>query len=147
MFVLRDISERLAAEASILERDARLTPLFEEAIIVASHTSGAGEGSVIDFNQPAMKLLGRTREQMLGLKYRDFIDPLELASRPPDFDALLKGSVISTSRTVVTPAGERVPVNVRIKSTPQERSMIVFRDVSEQMRTVCPKFSRDRPEA
>ena len=141
--VLRDISEQRRDRA----RDARLTMLFEEAvdaILVTEDDKWDGEGRIIDSNEPALEMLGRTREQLLGTKYREIVDAEDWARRPPDKGAFARGNVITVRRIMAKPNGDRIPIQVRLKSMRDGTILLVLRDLSAK--EVAEAAIRERDE-
>ncbi len=64
------ITERKQAEAALLETSARLSVLFDharDAMIVAD----VGTGIIQEANREAEKLLGRRREEIVGLHFTE----------------------------------------------------------------------------
>jgi diguanylate cyclase (GGDEF)-like protein/PAS domain S-box-containing protein len=94
--VVRDITERLKAEAELRDSEQRFRVAFNQAAVGLAHV--APEGRWVMVNQKLCEIVGYTQKEMLTLRYQDLTHPddlpydIELARR------MLAGEVHEQSR-------------------------------------------------
>jgi PAS domain S-box-containing protein len=71
--VIRDITERKRAETILRENEARFRMMYESTPV--SYQSLDKEGKFLDVNPAWLKLLGFTREEVIGKWFGDFLIP------------------------------------------------------------------------
>lgn len=121
---LRARLESLEAERRALFDDA------PDAVFVAD-----GELRILDANRHATRILGRSREELVGVRVPDLIAPEDLATRPPLLDWLRTGERLSIQRAMVLPDGGRVVLDVLAQRTSDGRFVGFARDVTERSRS------------
>jgi PAS domain S-box-containing protein len=147
-YVLKDRPSRLPAavqralreaEAQRLRRTAetRHRALMEQAndAILILDT----EARIVETNQEAARLLGRTHEEVVGRLYEDFVVPDERGQLSGVTDRLrADGGLRLQNRHLVRADGQRVPVDVsislvRVGGAPAEPVVLaILRDVTER---------------
>jgi PAS domain S-box-containing protein len=149
--VSRDITGRKRMEEKLKESEAQYRTLFEgspDAIFIAD----SEEGTILDANQAACRLLARRREEIIGLHQSKLHPPeMEQFSRA-DFqrhveEAKLKGITHLMENTVLRSDGKEVPVEILTQSVAISGKNVllgVFRDISEryQMEAALRKSER-----
>lgn len=133
--VLRDITNLKKAEEALKESETLFRTIF------SSVTEGmflqALDGEVIDVNPAACKLLGYTREELIGANASQFVIP-ETAHRFNKIaeEILSKGS-LEVETVNLRRDGTPVPVEVSIilmEIGGQKRVLVVTRDITERKR-------------
>lgn len=110
--IVRDISERKAAEGILRESDARMRAILESAI--DGFISIDSNGSVLEWNEQAAQIFGWSREEAIGRSLADLIIP------EPQREAHRQG----LRRYFET--GEGPYLNRRIEITAQHRDGTLF---------------------
>ena len=73
VFNTRDVTERKAAEADLLESEGRFRSVFTETGMAAALVSR--QGSFLEVNDAYCRMHGYTREEMMRLELRDVVHP------------------------------------------------------------------------
>ncbi len=134
--VLTDITERKAAENALRETNARLASVFEgtrDAIFIADTATGR----IVDANPEAARLLGRSRESILGMHQSELHPPQESERYRQQFSRRAGQTAPSHAEGEVwTSDGRRVPVEISastITLAGGQRAVVgVFRDITER---------------
>jgi PAS domain S-box-containing protein len=120
VFVIRDITDRIAAEAQVRERDALYSALVETSPVgIALHDFDTG--ATIDINPAMLAPTGYTREEFLKLDYRDFALP-----ENPEDDTRAQAELRETgayspvTKTFARKDGGRYPVRLRGMQLPSQ---------------------------
>jgi PAS domain S-box-containing protein len=129
--------ERAQAQAVLAEREAHFRALMQQAqdaVLVLDPASGR----LLDANQSAATLLGRSVEEMAAMQpfdVRTLSDPL---SHPRILDVLAAGTTVARVRRLWQRRdGTEVPVEVNANYVDGPRgrvAMVVARDISDQVR-------------
>jgi PAS domain S-box-containing protein len=102
-----DIQESKAAEEALRESEARLSALFAQAS--AGIVQGDLEGRFTLVNDRYCELVGRSRDELLGLCMQDITHPDDLAANMPLFAAAIGGgSAFDIEKRYVRPDGSTV---------------------------------------
>jgi diguanylate cyclase (GGDEF)-like protein/PAS domain S-box-containing protein len=133
-----DITQRLEAEKTLREREARFRLLFNsgnDAILVHLLNVEDGRGRFVEVNNVACRRLGYSRGELLEMSPLDIDDP-ESASNMDEIAQQIRSNGFALfERTHVTKGGEKIPVEVNshvfeMGGTPM--LMSVVRDISER---------------
>ena len=137
--VFRDITERLRLTEELRNADAvaratttRLQELLEQAsdpIFVADL-----EGRYTEVNEAACRMLGFSREELLGKTIVDLIPDVDRERLWRTREELLMGGVRVDEWTLVRKDGAAVPVEVSAKILRDGRWQAIVRDISERKR-------------
>ena len=135
--VISDVSSRKTAELETQEAKLRLEAMFQgarDAIILADPESGA----VLDVNHQAEVLLGRTRQQLIGV-HQSLLHPVELrGTLHVAFTRHHTGDGDQVETAVLHQDDRRIPVEVtsNVITLPDGRRLVMglFRDISERVR-------------
>ncbi len=135
--IIRDVTERKQAEKRLKESEEKYRTLFNEAMD-AIFVADAETGILVDCNQAAMELVGRTKSELIG-KHQRILHP-EIESKNKRFSNTFQqhtrekqGQVLETQ--VITKNGEIKEVAVKGNIVGlQGRKVLqgIFRDISEQ---------------
>jgi PAS domain S-box-containing protein len=87
----KDITERKHAEELIHESEERFRGAFEQAAVGMSHI--APDGRLLRVNQRFSDILGYSQQELLGLRFQDFIYPQDLALNKEYTGQLLAGTL------------------------------------------------------
>ncbi len=139
----RDVSEREKAQAALRESERRFRQLFEQSVdALLVHDE---EGRVVDCNSEACRSLGYTREELLELSVKDFVEDLlteeekrELGENTPWRQALRgePGATVNFHQNRHRRKdGTSFPVEVGVGSIDYGEKRLVFasaRDITER---------------
>ena len=141
---------RLRAESELTRSEARFRQLFEGAGdgVVLTH-----DGIVVMANPAAARLLGTTREALLGRATDSFTDPFQPDGRPSAEvlrhirEVVGRGERITEPLTFRRPDGEEVHTEVSASPAREgERVLVqaILRDVTEARRAQAEKAALER---
>ena len=94
--ILRDVTERVKAEESLIESEQYLRATFEQAAVGISHT--APDGHILRVNQKLCEITGYSQEELLARTFKDITHPDDLATYLTLHDQLFSGQLQSYSR-------------------------------------------------
>ena len=125
-----DISERKRMEAKLLEDRQRERELMEQAVdgIFLADL----QGKYTDVNSAGCRMLGMTREEILGRSILDFIPPEDVARLAQAKELLLGGKVQTSEWSLRRKDGSYLPVEISAKIFPDGRWQAFVRDISER---------------
>ncbi len=134
--VISDVSTRKTAELETQEAQRRLEAMFQgarDAIILTDPTSG----TVIDVNHQAEVLLGRSRQQLIGI-HQSLLHPAELRDFLHVAFAKHTGDGGQMETAVLHQGGRPIPVEITSSvitlSDGRRLVMGLFRDIRERVR-------------
>jgi PAS domain S-box-containing protein len=128
-----DISRQKRVEAELRESQERFRALIEhasDAIFIADI-----EGTYIDVNTSACKLLGYEREELIGKQIVDILPEEDLPRLQATRALLLAGNVHMEEWNLCRKDGTRVAVEVSTKILPDRRWQAFVRDIGDRKRT------------
>jgi PAS domain S-box-containing protein len=132
--LIRDISDRLAAETSLRESRARFQTLFHhaaDAIFIVSEDSGR----ILEANQPAAERLGWRQEELIGMSCRKIIDSAHAPAFREHLRQVVEGGGGTFESVQVAKDGRRIPVEIKARLIELDGGraiMGVARDISER---------------
>ncbi len=130
---VEDVTEQRLAEESQRRSAARYRNLVEgapEGVFVADP-----EGRYIDVNAAACRLLGYTREELVGMRITDLVPPEEIPRLRASRQLLLTPGVVQVAEwNLRTQSGEFVPVEVSAVMLADGRRQAFVHDISERKR-------------
>lgn len=141
--VMFDVSHRKNMEQVLKKSEETFRKLFEGAID-AMFIADIETGRIIDANKQAEKLLGRTREEILGM-HQTQLHPQDEVERYKEVfrrDATGKSSAEAMELEVVNKNGERIPVLINASVIEIDGKKVlqgIFRDISEFKRLEMEK--------
>ena len=148
--IIKDISERRRAEEAIWESEQRYSHLFEN-LTDAAFLLDLETGVILDTNRRGETLLGRTRNEIIGLSQADLHPAPKANEYRLRFKAQAdKGNSIDYDREVVRKDGGIVPVDITTTTIymGSKRLMLgVFRDISERRRLEAAAREAERLRA
>jgi len=128
--VAQDITERKHLEHALRESEVRLRELVQQAsdgIFIANI-----DGQYTDVNIAGCKLLGYSREEIIGKTILDLIAPDETDRLIKSKEQLLKGRTHVAEWSLQHKDGSTLPVEVSAKILPDGRWQGIVRDISER---------------
>ena len=133
--VCRDITERKRAEKALRESEEKYRTLFEnanEAIFIADTRTN----TILDVNRQAEELIGRPREEIIGMHQSKLHPPRHADYYKEKFRRhVRKGSVFDLEAEVIAEDGRIVPVIICssvIRLHGKDVIQGLFRDISEE---------------
>lgn len=140
--VTRTLAER---NRELVASEAQYRALTEQASDAIFVTDSAGV--VLETNEQACALLGRTGEQIRGRSFGDFIDPDELARTPLRLEELRSGETILHDRALVRPDGSPVLGELHSRMLEDGRILVSVRDVTDRRQAEEAVRRAERAEA
>ena len=111
--LFNDVTEQRRAEATLRESEQRLAAIFERAEVGISEISA--DGKFVRVNETLCRILGRTREELLGMGATDITHPDDVACTVEAFGPVLEtGEPTSVDKRYVRPDGSVVWANSRL---------------------------------
>ncbi len=92
------------------------------------------QGHCIDVNQHGCKMLGYTREELLGLSMEDLVTAEDLTHDPLQLDAMRAGKTLLKERYLRCKDGRFLPVEISAQMLADGRFLGVVRDISKRRR-------------
>jgi len=89
-------------------------------------------GCYIDVNDAGCRMVGYTREELLGQHLRALLTPRELEERPLRLDDLRAGRTVLSKRRLRRQDGVLIPVEISARALPDGRFQGIARDISER---------------
>lgn len=126
----RDITEHRRVERALRESEERFRTLVDYAtdgIFIAD----AG-GRYLDVNPAGARMLGRTREQLLGLAVADVVAPDEAGRIGPEFARLQAGERVTSTWRFRRGDGSAFWGEVHVQRLPDARVLATLRDVTDR---------------
>lgn len=139
--VFHDITDRKRAERALRESEARITALFKaitDAVYVHEIDHEGGPGRIIEVNDVACRMLGYSREELVGQSVRNIDAPESGTNAKAVIEELRTGKDFLFEQTHLTKDGRRIPVEIHacafdMNGAPSLLSTV--RDISERKRT------------
>ncbi len=132
---LRDISLRLAAETEIRSSQNKYQNLFElssDAIIVHSL-----DGIIVETNGKAVELLGRSRDELIGLHVKELHPESALEASKDAVKRVLEGEEVRVETEFLGPHGQPFAAELSARRVDTDEVALVHgvvRDISERKR-------------
>lgn len=122
-------AEREASAKRIAGAELRYRSLFDQAfdgIFLAD-----SKGVCLEANKAACRMMGYTREELVGRRAEELVDPEDLARVPSRIPEIDKGGFVS-ERILVRKDGTRLPVEISARPLPDGRIIGICRDLTER---------------
>ena len=126
--VISDITELKRADAAVHESDARYRTLFEQApdgIVIADAAS-----NYLDANAGACRMLGYTRDELIGMNAIDIVDRSEATNIAPALSALQSGRDYHRQWRFRRKDGSTFAADVNATTMPDGNLLGMIRDVT-----------------
>ncbi|MGZ3453244.1 MAG: PAS domain S-box protein [Polyangiales bacterium] len=128
--ILRDVSERKLAEEMLCAKEARLRMLFEHATDGIFFTTP--DGVYTEVNDAGCRMLGVTRDQIVGKRIVDFLPAEELPRFLANREQILAGATIEVDVRMRKGDGSLVDVEIATGLLPDGRWLALTRDVTQR---------------
>jgi two-component system cell cycle sensor histidine kinase/response regulator CckA len=128
--VARDITERKRAEAAVRASDGRYRTLFDYApdgILIADSQS-----RYLDANPSVCRMLGYTRDELVGLQASDVVAPAEVPHIAPAIEAITATADYHRQWTFRRKDGSTFAADVIATTLPDGNILGMIRDVTER---------------
>jgi PAS domain S-box-containing protein len=132
MIHTEDVTDRVLAEETLRESEARYRLLMEQAsdgIWVAG-----ADGIYLDVNRSACELLGYTREEYLRMHIRETVMPEELPRTARTVASVLAGRTVVTERRMRHKDGSTVMAELSARRLDDGRIVAIARDLTSRLR-------------
>ncbi len=132
--VMRNITERKQAEDALRESEARYSALFTgitDAVLVHHITEDGGPGQIIDANDVACKMLGYTRDEMIGMGIGDIDAPESTVDVHRVVEDLKAGRNVLFEQVHVDRDGKRIPVEVHAQTFDYQGRLAILSTVRD----------------
>jgi PAS domain S-box-containing protein len=140
-----DITVQRRAEEARRESEARYRKLFEYApdgILIAD-----GRSRYLDANESICRMLGYTREELIGMDATDIIDPAEAPEIEPAIDSIRNKAEHLREWRFRRKDGTTFQADVMATMMPDGNLMGMIRDVTERKLAQEERQKRERAEA
>jgi PAS domain S-box-containing protein len=126
--MLGRVVERRRAQQALQESETRYRLLIEQASDgIAVYD---GQGTILEVNSRASEMIGRPRDELLGLNVTQVIAPEDLERTPLRFEALRSGEPMIGERVLVRPDGSRLPVELSARMLSNGNVQVIVRDIT-----------------
>jgi len=128
--LLRDVTERRAAEAQLRESERRYRTVIEQAFDGVFLTDG--DGRLVDANPHACELLESPAEAIVGRPVADYLGSAIVADWLSDEGPLRRGEAVAWEHELQTPTGRCLIIAGRSKQIGPGLVVTTFRDVTDE---------------
>ncbi|MFA5843991.1 MAG: PAS domain S-box protein [Coriobacteriia bacterium] len=128
--IAHDITDRRKAEEELRASEERYRSLMEQAADGIFITDP--DGSYVDVNAAGCAMLGYAREEILGKRISDLVDPADVAATPLRLEELQRGRTLLAERVLVRKDGSKVPVEISARPLQDGRLQAILRDTTER---------------
>ena len=140
-----DMTEQRRAEEARRQSEARYRKLFEcapDGIVIADR-----ESRYLDANQSACRMLGYSREELIGMSASDIVDPSEMPEIAPALDTIAGAADHHREWRFRRKDGSTVEAEVIATMMPDGNLLGMLRDISERKQAEAEREKRHRAEA
>jgi PAS domain S-box-containing protein len=151
MIIARDVNERRRAEESLRESERRLRAIFDQAIAGIAQTDS--EGRFLLVNERYCEIVGRSADELMGLRMQDITHPDDIHQNEALFESLMAGGEnFVIEKRYVRPGGTHVWVRkqfsaVRDANGIPQYGFAIVEEITERKRAEAEKdeaFRRER---
>lgn len=133
--VLRDVSKQKEYESKLIDSEKRYRELIDFA--VGGILIGSPEGFILEANNYMIKLLGRTRDEVIGKHISEgFFSEESLKNSPFQFGKLKEGQVIINERDILRPDNSLISIEMHTKMMPDKTYQSIYHDITERKRVL-----------
>ena len=129
--ITRDVTEKKNTEIEIKQNEEKYKTLVEQAIDAIALYDETGK--VLDVNTGSVKMLGYTKEELIGMSLKVILTEEEIVVNPVRYDILKKGKSTIKQRRMRRKDGSIVETEVRSQQLPDGRFLSVIRDLTERI--------------
>ncbi len=132
----RDITERTKAEQALAEREQHYRTLFDLSPVGILLEDA--DGTILETNAAMGRILGYTREELVGSNVRSLIPPDRLASAEQNIAAILSGQTLAHETTSLAKDRSLRRVELRETSVPLPHGgkgiLVLVQDITKRLR-------------
>ncbi|MCF7933519.1 MAG: transporter substrate-binding domain-containing protein [Spirochaetia bacterium] len=128
-----DISERVAAENAVRDTERKFQDLFERLTDPVCLLDGGFR--FIELNATTCRVFGYSREEMMQMDFSRIIDAFEQGEQFSVLRMLLAHNDLTIQKSIVTKAGDRIPVEINLNIVPyagRRAVLAMVRDITER---------------
>ena len=130
VIAFRDVTEQRRIERARQHADARYRAIFESA--VDGMVIFGSEGVLLDVNPAVCRMLGYSREEMVGRHFRTFLDAAEVARNPVRTDLSERWNRLE--REMPRRGGSPIAMEIVAGPMPDGNVLSILRDITERKR-------------
>ncbi len=93
---------------------------------------GSPEGVITEANTRMEQILGKPRDEIIGLHISKIFPKETLKRTPLDFESLKKGRVVINERELIHPDGNTITVEMHTKMMPDGTYQSIYRDITDR---------------
>jgi len=138
--IARDLTERKKMEETLRESEERYRALFNgitDAVYVHHITEDGGPGQIIDANDVACKMLGYTRDELVGMEIGDIDASESTVDVHQAVEDLKAGRNVLFEQVHVAKNGQRIPIEVHAQAFEYKDHLAILstvRDITDRKR-------------
>lgn len=131
--IVHDATKRHQTEQALRESEHKYRMVVEQASDgIAIYDR---QGSILAVNEQACKLIGYTRDELLGMNVVDVITPEDLAATPLRWEALSSGQPMLGERVLLRKDGTPLPVELSARLLSDGTVQTILRDITERQQS------------
>jgi PAS domain S-box-containing protein len=127
-----DVTTAKEAEDRLRESEQKYRTLISQASDGIAVTDQ--HGKIVEANDSACEMLGYSRDELLGLGFRDIVSETDFTRSPLQLDEVLEGKLIRKERVLIRKDGSEFHAEGSFKAMPDGKIQAIIRDITERKR-------------